>query len=251
MSQTCRAPRLTAFLGSVATRSTSATFASGLNGFRPRTSSLSRAACGQPTPIPAERGYVGLVLTGSGRLGVVVTTALIAALSVTACSSGSSTAPQGLPALSSTVSASPPQSATPSPNRPKTTAKAAELAAVSAVIARYFAIVNNLHSDMDSYALGALFTTDCVCQAQTRSVRSAAAQHEHYIDHATVNALRASTEGTNNAGVLADYNTSSGGLVDSQGRRITRTRAKRSVRWQFSLRCIDSHWLISSIQDIP
>jgi hypothetical protein len=81
-------------------------------------------------------------------------------------------------------------------------------------------------------------------------VQSARKRDQHYIDHARVKVLRPSVEGPRVVSVLADYNSSSGGLVDSHGRRVTSTKAKRHVRWLFDVQRSGSRWLISSIESI-
>jgi hypothetical protein len=186
------------------------------------------------------------VLTGSGRVRAAVGLAIALALSVAGCGGHSSASPQNLPPLSvPTASPSALTKATP----PTVGRAVTGLSAATAVVRRYFVIVNNLHRDMDAGALAALFTATCVCQEQAKAVRSASRLGQHYIDHGTINALRTSDQGPGHVGVLADYNSSSGGLVDRHGRRITTTTAKR-VRWFFSLRRLESRWLITNIQDI-
>jgi hypothetical protein len=103
---------------------------------------------------------------------------------------------------------------------------------------------------MDAEALASLFTSTCICQAQIRAIRSASRLGEHFIDHGTINDLRAGDQGPGHVGVLANYDSASGGLVDRHGRRITTTTAKKSVHWFFSLRRTGSRWLITDIQDL-
>jgi hypothetical protein len=198
-----------------------------------------------------------MVTRRGGDLGVIL--ALMTVLGSSAACSGGSSGPATLPALSSSVatplptaSASP--AASPSPVASATAAtqrtRKAELAAVTAVVRRYFATVNDLHRTMNANELADEFTSACPCQAQVRAVRSAAAKHEHYIDHATVNALRPVLQDPSHAQVLADYDSTSGGLVSRDGRRITTTRSEIHVRWNFELRRGNSVWRISSIEEI-
>jgi hypothetical protein len=176
--------------------------------------------------------------------------AVLAALVLAGCDQRGDAGPQALPAAAVRAIApdrSPSPAAVIGPGAGAGPARG--LVASTSTVRRYFAVVNNLHRDMDPRALAALFTGGCRCRAQVRAVRSAARLGEHYIDHATVLALRPSHEGPGYLGVLADYRTASGGLVDGDGRRLTTTRARR-VRWEFTLRRTGSRWLISDIEDI-
>jgi hypothetical protein len=124
----------------------------------------------------------------------------------------------------------------------------AELAAATAVVRHYYAIANALRRHMDAAALAALFTPACPCQAQARAVRRAAAKHEHYVDQATLNALRPSLQDRTHAYVLVDLNASRGGLVRSDGARITSVPAQRHVQRVFRLALINGHWRIYRIE---
>lgn len=187
-------------------------------------------------------------MSGSGRLGCVMALVLLATLSATACGAGASSGPHSLPALSSaaTPAATPPSSASPSTSA--ASGKAAELAAATAVVRRYYAIANNFRHDMDSRSLAALFTPRCVCQAQARAVRSAAAKHEHYTDHAHLNSLVFSSEGPGRADVLVDLDASRGGLVKADGTRVTYAAHQRHVKRVFRLERLRGSWLISGIE---
>jgi hypothetical protein len=183
-------------------------------------------------------------MTGSGRLGCALTLALGVALSLTGCGAAGSSTPQSLPPLAPAAT----QSVTPPPPpSPTTSPKISELAAVKDVVRHYYAIANNLHLNMDSSALAALFTPACRCQAQVRAVRSAAAKGEHYIDQARINALRANDQGPRFAHVLADIDAARGGLETADGRRITSVAPRNHVRRAFSLERFRRGWLIYSI----
>lgn len=185
------------------------------------------------------------MLTGSGRLAGALTLALAAALSVTACGSSAPSTPKTLPALSASTPV-----ATPSPaaSKPALSAKAAELAAATAVVRRYYEIANNLHRSMDADALAALFTSNCFCRAQVRAVRSAAAKGEHYIDQARLNSVVANTEGPTRADVLVDLNAARGGLVRADGSQVTSGRPQRHVKRVFRLHHVGNQWLITAIE---
>ena len=96
-------------------------------------------------------------------LGVGLVAAGLVVLS--ACSSGGS-APRTLPPLSSTPAA---VVSTPPP-----TSKAAELAAVKAVVRRYYALLNAPTTVANANALAALMTADCKCREVVAATRHAA-----------------------------------------------------------------------------
>jgi hypothetical protein len=189
------------------------------------------------------------VLTGSGRLGFLTTLTLAAALSVAGCSAGSSVKPQALPPLSASATPKPTSSPIPPPSTPKPTAKAAELAAATAVVRHYYAIANNLRHDMDSSALAALFTPECVCQAQVDAVRSSRAKGEHYIDQAHLNSVVTNSEGPDRADVLVDLTASRGGLVKADGTQVTHGRPRNHVKRLFLLQLAHAGWLIYEIEN--
>jgi hypothetical protein len=186
-------------------------------------------------------------MTGSGRRGAVLTLALGVALSVTGCGTASSSSPHSLPPLAPAATQSATPTPPPSPSTTPLAPKIGEIAAVKAVVKRYYAIANNLHLDMDSRALASLFTPACKCQAQARAVHLAASKGEHYIDHAHINALRASGEGPRFAHVLADIDAARGGLETSDGRTVTYARPQDHVRRVFRLEEFRQGWLIYSI----
>jgi hypothetical protein len=188
-------------------------------------------------------------MTGSGRIAAGMALAVAALVSMTACGSDSSSGPGTLPPLSAPPSTSP-SLASPAPSTSAAGGKKAELAAATAVVRRYFAVVNELHEVMDAKSLAAIFASSCPCQQQVRAIKSAGAEGQHFVDHATINALRTNRDGLNLADVLADFNSSAGGLVNSHGHHVTSTKAKKHVRWVFDLRRFGSRWLITSIEAI-
>jgi hypothetical protein len=191
------------------------------------------------------------VRTGSsrfrgGRPPLAVAVAASALLSAAACSGGAS-GPQALPPLHPVVPS--PTATRPGPPAPAT-GRQAELAAATAVVRRYFAIVNNLHRDMNPQALGSIFAAGCACNAQVEAIRSASRLGEHYIDHATVNELRPSLDGPRSADVLADYAATPGGLVNGQGVRVTRTAGMKHIHWDFRLQLTHGRWTVTAIEHI-
>jgi hypothetical protein len=170
-------------------------------------------------------------------LGIGLLAAGIVLLS--ACSSSGST-PRTLPRLSTTPAAA--TSAAPP------TSKAAELAAVKAVVRRYYALLNALHERMDPAPFAALMTPDCVCRAQVNAIREARDRNQHYIDTVRLVSLTAAMETDSRADALVQYDARRGGLVDSAGRHVTSTRALAGVKRFFILEKVNGHWLISEIR---
>jgi len=149
-------------------------------------------------------------------------------------------------------------SASPLPRLPSGTPTAAQSSVpshttarqqVHAVVERYFEVLNRLHLDMGYVAMSRLFTADCTCREQVRSIRDAAARKERYLDRVRINALRTNLDGPRTADVLADYQLVRGGLVDAAGHRLTRNPPHR-VRWDFQLRRNGGTWRIARIDDL-
>ncbi|HET7309884.1 MAG TPA: hypothetical protein VFJ17_01005 [Mycobacteriales bacterium] len=170
-------------------------------------------------------------------LGIGLLTAGMVVLS--ACSSGGS-APRSLPALSTTPAAA---TSTAPP-----TSKAAELAAVKAVVRRYYALANQLHRTMDADPLAQLMTPDCSCRQQIQAIRSAAAVHNHYVDTATITSLTPALDSATTADVLVEFDAGVGGLVDASGRVITKSPPRKGIRRLFLLRLVGHQWLIAEIR---
>src|SRR3954468_3332360 len=106
--------------------------------------------------------------------GVAVACALAAVLAA-GCSSGDK--PVALPSLSASDS----PSASPTP-----TSTATELAAVSAVVHRYFELVNGPTTTAAANELFSIMTTACKCRRVATSVRDAASKGERYFGHTTI-----------------------------------------------------------------
>jgi hypothetical protein len=173
-----------------------------------------------------------------------VAVAVFAALA--ACSEGGSAGPRALPVIqrSPDPSASRGRPATPTPS----SRNGSELAAATAVVRRYYRVTNALARHMDPSRLAALFTADCQCQAQVRAVRHAAADREHYIDHADLHAVRGSIEDSSHAYVLVDLSTSRGGLVRADGTPVSSTAPRRHLERVFRLERVGRSWRIYRIE---
>jgi len=131
-----------------------------------------------------------------------------------------------------------------------TTRSRSTTAVARRAVRRYFAVVNHLPRAMDPAALAALMTTDCPCRAQVHAIARAAAQHEHYVDHARVNALRASVDGPALVDVLADVTITRGGLRSASGAVISTVAARAHLRRDFRLVRVHGRWLIDRIEAV-
>lgn len=180
------------------------------------------------------------VFVGARRLFVTGLAGLLLGASAVACS-GSGDRPRTLPPLSTTPAAS--ASTAPSTQQD-------ELAAATAVVRRYFAVVNALSRDMNAEALAQLMTPDCTCRQQVAAVRLAAERQEHYIDKATGLNLTASADGRTIVEVLVQYDASRGGLASASGKLISSSPPVRGVKRLFRLRFVNRTWLIYSIQAV-
>jgi hypothetical protein len=178
---------------------------------------------------------------------VVLLVAASAGSCLAACSGHDSSGPRVLPAVAATHP-------TPSKAIRPTTAAAnsggGELSAATAVVRHYYRVTNAMRRDMNPHALNALFTSDCQCLAQVLAVRRAAAKGEHYIDHATLHAVKPSIEDRTHAYVLVDLSTSRGGLVRADGSRITSAAPQRHVERVFRLERVGTSWLIYRIEAV-
>lgn len=101
---------------------------------------------------------------------------------------------------------------------------------------------------MAAGALSSLLTPACPCQAQVRAIRRAARRGEHYVDHASLNALRPSVEGPQHAFVLVNLDTGRGGLMTQDGSRVTSAGPQHGIQRVFRLVDVGGRWLISQIE---
>src|SRR3954470_12684800 len=133
-----------------------------------------RWTCGRGVAERRRVGYFLRVFVADRRQGLgigLVAVVVVACLAVlTACSGGAS-APRTLPPLSATPAA---VTSTAPP-----TSKAAELAAVKAVVRRYYQLLNSPTPIANADALAALMTAECSCRRVSDSIRKMAKAHRH------------------------------------------------------------------------
>jgi hypothetical protein len=191
----------------------------------------------------------------SRLVGVILALTTVSA-SAAACGGGSS-GPATLPALESaaatpspTASAAsptaPPSPTTSAPTPPRNTRKA-ELAAATAVVRRYYSLLNAPTRASTANSLAALITSTCKCQEVVQSLRSAIRHREHYVGTGRLRAVRPRLNASTQAQVLVEFDSTAGGLVRSDGSFLVRTRAQRDVAESLSLVRQNAHWRIGLI----
>jgi hypothetical protein len=178
------------------------------------------------------------VFVADRRRGLGIGLAATGMAVLTACSGGGS-APGSLPPLSTTPAAV--------TSTAPLSSKAADLAAVKAVVRRYYALVNSLGATMDANAIAALSEPSCACRTFVTAVRKTAGQHETYFGQIDVIGLTAVMDSSSYAEVLATYNSSAGGTRSSSGQVLYRGVPHKGTVENFVLHKRKDRWLIVSI----
>jgi hypothetical protein len=172
--------------------------------------------------------------------------AVAALLSMTGCGSGSSSGPGTLPPLSAPPSTSP-SLASPAPSTSAAGGKKAELAAATAVVRRYYRLLNAPTSEASANALQALILPNCKCQEIVRSLRSATRKHEHYVGSGHLTALRAAYDSPQQVQILVSFASTKGGLARGDGSFVQHTKAQRNVTENVFVFRTHADWMISEI----
>src|SRR3954447_22403483 len=135
--------------------------------------------------------------------GVALACALAAIL---AAGCGSGDKPVALPSLTSSSTAS----ASPSP-----TGSATELAAVSAVVRRYYQLLNVATSTQQANELAALMVPSCHCREVVDAIRAAVAKRQHFFGQNKVVSVVPNLDGPRSADVLLTYDFTRSGVEDA------------------------------------
>jgi hypothetical protein len=165
-----------------------------------------------------------------------------------ACSAQRSTAVSLPGALTSATPLAARPSGHPTTTRPSSPSPQTARQAALEVVRRYYHVINSLHRTMDAAALATLLTQSCPCQTQVEAIRAAAARDERYVDRASVNVMRASMQDARHAYVLVNLDTGRGGLVTSNGQRLTSAPPRLGVQRVFRLVRQRQRWSIAAIE---
>jgi ABC-type phosphate transport system substrate-binding protein len=188
-----------------------------------------------------------------GRRATIAMPALaLAALAALAAGCGGNTQPRSLssgspsPSTPATATSSPSTSPTAS-STPTTTGSAAVKKQLDATVRKYYDILNGLKSNMDADALAALFTKDCKCQKQVRSIRSVKADGNHYTQTYTIKNLAPGVSDSNHGTVLVTLSETAGGIANANGKLLQRSSARKNYLRDFHLVKMGQGWLIDEI----
>jgi hypothetical protein len=185
---------------------------------------------------PAGRYLLPVFVRGRGpRIALAIALGLGSVLALASCSSGDK--PRTLPPISTPPSAS----ASPSPDQQT------ELAAVEAVVRRYYELTSDTTTNTTASKLEALMTTGCPCRRVPDSIRTAVAHGESYFGATSITSLVPNLDGPGSADVLLDYDASASGLRDHDGRVLRSFKAVNGAKADFRLIMSGRRWLIQAV----
>lgn len=173
------------------------------------------------------------------RLGLVL--GVLGVLAAAVACGGGGAPPRSLPPITSTTPAAV------STHAPAHT-RAADLAAATAVVRRYYAEINGLSSAMDSSAIARLSTRSCTCRRFVRAIDENAAAGQRYFGKIRVIALTAALDTATVAEVLATYNSTAGGTRAADGSVLYKGKPHHGTIENFTLRMTNHGWLIDDIK---
>jgi hypothetical protein len=177
------------------------------------------------------------------RQSYLLAGAALTVLGLAGCSSSSDSDPTSLPTLSPNAS-----TASPAPSvSPSETGKKAELAAATAVVKRYYELLNAATTVENARRLETLMTPDCKCVRVAQSTRAVARRHRRYYGKTTLVAIRPSLDGPQDADVLVRYDYSTTGIETQSGEKLTSAPGRVDNQVDIRLRRSGSTWLISAV----
>lgn len=166
---------------------------------------------------------------------------LAVTLAVAGCG-GSSSTPKTLPPIRSA-----PATASVTPSATPTASRKERLAAATAVIRRYFALLNAATSVVNAEHLAALMTPECKCRRVALSTLRVARRGQRYYGGTHLLGLRANVDGRSAADVLVRYSNSVNGIATAGGRHLTSNPAKDDNVVDFWLAESNGQWRITSL----
>jgi hypothetical protein len=162
-----------------------------------------------------------------------------ACLALLAACGGGGSAPRTLPRLSSTPAAV--------TSTAPLAGKAAELAAVKAVVRHYYALLNAPTTVANADALARLMTADCSCRRVAESTREVARRAQHYYGKTSVANVRVEIDNNSIAEALVQYSVARSGIAEANGRRLTNYAPVVGAKINFVLQLTKGEWLISQL----
>jgi hypothetical protein len=176
------------------------------------------------------------------RLNCLLACAASLAMTLAACG-GSSSAPKSLPTLPTATDPAP-TSASPTP---AATSKKAELVAATAVVKRYFKLLESSTSTSTVMQLKAVVLPGCTCNQVVSSFRGAIRRHEHYVGTGHITLVRPVYDSSSTAEVLIRFDSSSGGLAREDGSYVSRVSQQHDVAENFDVRLESGAWRIQEV----
>ena len=182
--------------------------------------------------------------TGAGLVPVVIFYRvhgrwLTAALALVAALVAGCSADPGHPTVLPTPSTTPTHSATPT---------VSDLEAAADVVRKYYALLNQLRTNMTPDGIAALMAPQCPCREQLAAITEARSHGEHYIDHVRLASLTPTRDSSTEVSILVQYDADRGGLVDRHGRPVTTSQPRKGIKRLFHVALISGRWLIASIE---
>jgi hypothetical protein len=121
------------------------------------------------------------------------------------------------------------------------------LAAVTALVRRYYSLLNGSTSLANANALARLMTPDCTCQEVVQSTRSAVAKGQQFFGSNRVLSVVPSLDGPAAADVVVTYDYTRSGVKDRTGHVISSGRGRNGTTQDFRLVKRNNAWLINAI----
>lgn len=179
-------------------------------------------------------GYILRVFVTARRPGLA---ALLAAAAIGIGGCSGSDEPRTLPPLSTT----------PAATSSSVSSQQDELKAATAVVRQYFRLLSAETNNATAEALERLTTSDCACRRTARSIRAAAAKHERYVGSARIKQVVPALDSHAQVEVLLTYDSTPGGLIDSNGRYIERVSAVTGTTLNFYVVARNGGWVIRQV----
>jgi hypothetical protein len=131
---------------------------------------------------------------------------------------------------------------------PQRNPNSVRLEAAADVVRKYYALLNQLRTNMTPDGIAALMAPQCPCREQLAAITEARSHGEHYIDHVRLASLTPTRDSSTEVSILVQYDADRGGLVDRHGRPVTTSQPRKGIKRLFHVALISGRWLIASIE---